>query len=363
VTVLVDGRWIFPASRGMGRFAHMMIEPLIKAKSLTVLSPNLGLHADGCSIISHPARPYPVWEQFVLRGKARETSPDFVFCPYNTAPLCWSESARLVIAVHDLIYLKSIQELPLSGSPYQSLGRFYRKFVVPRVIKNAFRIVTVSQTTKINLISELHISDSQIVVIPNALSTEWFAPSPVLSKRDSSIYLAVTGDAPHKNCSALIRAFAVASQRMSRAKLWIVGIPEVRHARWNDFAKRCGVSDGVEFFDQLTTPELIRLYDQAGSMIFPSLIEGFGIPLIEAMARNLPIAASARPFVSEVAGDAALLFDPNDVDAIVSAIIRIGEDGELRNRLVENAKCRAGLFSHGAVVPLVSRFWTDIGAL
>jgi len=362
--VLADGRWMFPATRGMGKFAHMMLAPLVNSGVLSVLAPSKSECQYGYNCVFSAIKPYPVWEQYVLRRVARKIKADYVLCPYNTAPVNWKESGTLIIAIHDLIYLHPVQNMSLSESMYQRLGRHYRQYVVPRVITPEVRVLTVSNTTKDQLVEEFGLTESQVYVIPNSLSEGWLISPPELQQRDPSIYLTVTGDAPHKNCTALIRAFAIASKILgSHAKLWIVGIPKKRQSSWKRLAQNCGALNEIVFFDTLSTRELMQLYDTAGSMLFPSLAEGFGIPLIEAMARALPIAASARKFATEIAGNAALFFDPEDIESMASSIIRVGDDQILRERLVLNSKQRVSRFTLGEVTQQISNFWNDIGVL
>jgi alpha-1,3-rhamnosyl/mannosyltransferase len=235
---------------------------------------------------------------------------------------------------------------------------------MPPVLSEAFRVVTVSQFTKDQIIRRFRLSEEQVDVIPNAVSNEWLTGAPSLADRNAAIYLAVTGDAPSKNLAALLKAFRIAEGELPpEACLWIVGVPKARQERWIKMAVALGIAAKVFFYSNLTDIELMDLYDRAGSLVFPSLMEGFGIPLIEAMSRQLRIAASNTTAIPEVVSDAAVLFDPLDARNIASAIVKVGRDSVLREQLARCSEIRAQSFSHEAIRPLIKKFWVELGAL
>ena len=360
--ILVDGRWMSAPLRGMGRFARQLIQPLLGTNQLLVLLPKGSVHNYASSAMYRRPVAFPLWEQLTLPSAAARAKADYILCPYNTGPFYRSKEQKVLLVVHDLIYLESYRRLALSRSLYQSLGRVYRRVVMPPVLREAFRIVTVSHFTKHQIIRRFRLSEEQISVIPNSLSNDLLMHPPSLLDRNAAIYLAVTGDAPSKNLAALLEAFRIAVDELPRGScLWVVGVPKERQRPWIERVAALGIATNVVFLGTLTDRELMGLYDRAGSLVFPSLMEGFGIPLIEAMARRLPIAASNATAIPEVVGDAAVLFDPQDAMSIAAAIVKVGNDRVLREQLARCSDVRVHTFSHEATGPLVKNFWAQLG--
>jgi glycosyltransferase involved in cell wall biosynthesis len=146
------------------------------------------------------------------------------------------------------------------------------------------------------------------------------------------LLLTVSAKRPHKNLMRLLGAVArLPAER--RPLLVLPGYSTPHEAELRSRASELGIDDGVRFLGWLSDTELEDLYGAADAFVFPSLLEGFGLPVLEAMARGVPVATSNRASLSEVAGDAALLFDPEDEASIATAIERILADRELAERL------------------------------
>src|SRR5262249_53492965 len=135
---------------------------------------------------------------------------------------------------------------------------------------------------------------------------------------------------PHKNLERLLRAYARAGLNQ---RLVLAGMFGSRADAIRSLARSLGLNGSVEFTGWIPREQLYRLYQKAPSFIYPSSFEGFGMPLLEAMAAGIPMACSAIPPLREIAGDAALFFDPADEDAISEALKRITNDQSLRRRL------------------------------
>jgi glycosyltransferase involved in cell wall biosynthesis len=125
----------------------------------------------------------------------------------------------------------------------------------------------------------------------------------------------------------------------------VPGYPTPHERELRALAAELGIADRVRLPGWLPPEDLEGLYAAASCVVFPSLYEGFGLPVLEAMARGVPVACSNRSSLPEVAGDAALLFDPEDVDAIRAAVERLLGDAELRARLSEAGRGRADGFT------------------
>jgi len=201
----VDARWMVGQYRGMGRYAHALLEPV--SSSVKALLPSTAMDSIYPNI-KQGSSFFPLWEQVTLPKLCSENSITDLLCPYNTAPLHLGKSTRLILVVHDLIYLESWRNLPPSVSAYQTLGRIYRRALVPRVIRNAHRLVTVSEFTKQQICHSFSIPDKYVTVIPNMLDDDWYAQAPLPVAEKHPYILAVSGEAPSKNLDRLIQSFS-----------------------------------------------------------------------------------------------------------------------------------------------------------
>jgi glycosyltransferase involved in cell wall biosynthesis len=190
-------------------------------------------------------------------------------------------------------------------------------------------VITVSETVKRSLIERYEIDPDRIRVVHHGVDHERFRPQ---GDARESFLLYPAHRWPNKNHARLLEAFAVVRRRRSDLRLVLTGR-----------GHRAGTAQaGVEFRGHVSADELLRLYQTAAALVFPSLYEGFGQPPLEAMACGCPVAAAATGAVPEVCGDAARLFDPWSVPSIVEAI----EDVlDRRDALAARGLERAALFS------------------
>jgi glycosyltransferase involved in cell wall biosynthesis len=158
---------------------------------------------------------------------------------------------------------------------------------------------------------------------------------------DAPVVLCVAQKRPYKNQEALIRSLP----ELDRAVLVLPGFATAYEQELRDLAGSLGVLDRVRFPTWVSEPDLEGLYGLATVFALPSLIEGFGLPVLEAMARDVPVACSNRPALPEIAGDAALLFDPDRQDEVTGALRRLIEDHRFAEGLVAKGRERAALFT------------------
>jgi glycosyltransferase involved in cell wall biosynthesis len=258
-----------------------------------------------------------VWYPFVL---GRERYADVLHCPTYRGPL---RSVRpLVVTVHDLAVLRHPRT-------FNRWTRTYSPRAVPRVLAAARRVIAVSDFTKRELIELLRVPADKIRVVPNAVDDEFAPEGPAA---EGEYVLAVGTLEPRKNLERLVEA-----ARRSDVELRIVGAQG-----WG------GVDvggNGVHWLGEVDDATLARLYRGARCVAYPSVYEGFGIPVLEAMYRGVPVAAANATSLPEVAGDAAELFDPLDESAIAAAIGRLLQDDERRAELVRRGSARAREFT------------------
>ncbi|XKE47230.1 glycosyltransferase family 4 protein [Halomonas organivorans] len=357
--IAVDAKWMSGSMRGMGRFAWQLIRPV--NDQVTALSP-AGLRVEGLKGVESGRSFFPLWEQLYLPRLVKQCKPHVLLCPYNTGPL-WRVKAPMLLVVHDLIFMRPLNELPASRSLYQTLGRYYRRIVVPKVVRQANHVITVSQYTKQELVEKMGVAESRITVIPNAIGDDWFREEPLpLEKREPYLFT-VAGESPSKNVPALIAAFGLARKKSlirPDITLIIAGIPSTRHDYFRRLCQSEGLGNRDVIFDgYISADELKSRYRLARGFIFASLFEGFGIPLLEALASGTPIACSNTTSIPEVVGEHARLFDPSDIRDIESSIVALCDDQETLEfrRRAQSGRERARGFSEDSVEKQIIRFW------
>jgi glycosyltransferase involved in cell wall biosynthesis len=281
-------------------------------------------------------------EQQHVPRLADRARADIVHSLASTAPP--RGRARRVTTIHDLNY----KLVPDTHFGMRGLGM---RALVPAAARRSHRIVVDAASTRDDLVTHLGTPLGKIDVVPLGVAIgAASAPGDAASLRaklglgDRAVALSVSAKRPHKNIARLLDALAeIAPER--RPVLVVPGYPTPYEAQLRDHAERRGVADDVVWPSWLSAAELEGLYALATLVVFPSLYEGFGLPVLEAMARGVPVATSGRSSLAEVAGDAALVFDPEDVGAIRAAIERLLADEGERERLRAEGLRRASGFT------------------
>jgi glycosyltransferase involved in cell wall biosynthesis len=281
-----------------------------------------------------------VAQQAMVAGAALRAGVDLLHSLGNFGPL--RGPRRRVVTMHDLIYLRH---------PDTTTSVFGRglQLLAPAVARSATRIVAVSQATADDLVELLGIDADKIDVVPSGAGVPAHgAPTPEPQLRaelglgERRLVLSVSARRPHKNLLRLIEAIALLPDDVA---LVLPGYPGPQDAELRGHAQRLGIAHRVHIAGWIDDAHLEGLYAASVCLAFPSLAEGFGLPVLEAMARGLPVTCSGVGALAEVAGDAALLFDPLSVEAIAGAVGHLLEDGALRSRLAARGREQAARFS------------------
>jgi glycosyltransferase involved in cell wall biosynthesis len=265
-------------------------------------------------------------EQQLLPGLARAAGVDVVHSLANTGPA--RGAFRRIVTIQDLIH----RFYPEAHFGLRSAGM---RLLVPLAAKRSSRVIVPSEATRDDVVRLLRVPASKIDVVPLAVEP----PPPAYGDADDDIrtryslgsrqlVVAASAKRPHKNLLRLLEALAlIPSER--RPALVLPGYPTPHEEELKQRAEEVGVSADVRFVGWIPGDELDALYRAAACFVFPSLYEGFGLPVLEAMARGVPVACSDRGAIAEVAGDAARAFDPESARAIATAIESIlGNPGE-----------------------------------
>ena len=311
--VAIDVSPLIQTRAGTARYLRALLRELERRGDVDVRRRAFG-RDDKVSTLARDA----LWYPFAL---GRERDADVLHCPTYRGPL--RSALPLVVTVHDLAVFRHPEA-------FNRWTRAYSPRVVPRVLAAASRVIAVSQFTRRELVDVLDVPEDKIRVVPNGVDDEFTAEGPVA---EGQYVLAVGTLEPRKNLPRLVEA-----ARRSDVELRVVG------ARGWGGVEVGG--NGVRWLGEVNDEELARLYRGALCVAYPSRYEGFGIPVLEAMACGAPVVTARGTAMEEVADGAAVLVDPDDPADIAAGIERASAE---RDSLVARGLARARAFRWDAI--------------
>jgi glycosyltransferase involved in cell wall biosynthesis len=275
-----------------------------------------------------------LWEQTGLPLRAAGLRLDVMLNPGFTAPLLCP--CPQVTVFHDLQHKRHPEYFRWFDLPF---WRFFLYWSA-RVSR---LLLAISQATAADLRKYYALPEAKIRVTPLAADAAFFAVAE--RRRPERFLLAVSTQHPHKNLDGLLRAFAMFRQNHPDFRLVVCGMPGFYSGPLQELRESLNLRDAVEFPGWIPREKLHDLYARAWAFVYPSLFEGFGLPVVEGLAAGVPSACSAIEPLAGMAAGAALLFDPHDPAAMAGALERITGDAELRQRLSAAGRQRAAQFS------------------
>ena len=351
--IAIDGSAIPKQMAGAGVYTFQLVRALaqIATEHEFVVFARDGLFDDLQSKLEivptrgkHPALRL-AWEQAALPLLLRRHQIDLLHSPHHHAPVVVGPGIQRVVTFNDVTFL-------LLPERYPRIRRSYMAAVTRAAARVVDAVITPSEAVANDVVNELGLRPNLVTTIPDAAGPQYApsADSDVARVRSdyhlAGLYiLSVGSQEPGKNRTRLIQAFQRIQKRQAGLKLVVVGQPAWNYEGDAQLVRELGLQQHVRFLGYVPDADLPALYTGAMFSVFPSLYEGFGLPVLESMASGTPVLTSNVGATAEVAGDAAVLVDPYDVDAIAAAIARLVDEEELRKRLRTLGLERASQFS------------------
>lgn len=282
-----------------------------------------------------PAR--VLWEQTMLPLRARGLRLDVLFNPGFTSPFV--SPCPKVTVFHDLQHKRHPEYFRWFDLPFWQFFLYWSA-------KHSHRIIAVSEATRADLEKFYKLSGSAVRVVPHGVEEAFFEVGRQREDHQLRQYvLCVSTLHPHKNLDRLVRAFRRVHQVRPEFRLVIAGMHGFQTNAIEQTIIDCGMGAHVHITGWIPREELLDLYHRAYAFVYPSTFEGFGMPVLEALASAIPSAVSNIEPIRSIAGSAALQFDPFSEEAVAGALLRIIRDEELRAKLVATGPERASNFS------------------
>lgn len=357
--IAIEVQRIFrPRKHGMDVVAHELLKRLPYGEDSFDYHVMVKPDADAC-LASVPQRiihtirraPYFIWEQYFLPKACKQYHADILHCTANTAPL--ASKVPLILTLHDVIFLEKSTR-STNNNWYQRLGNIYRGLIVSKIAKKALKIITVSEFQRDAIAEKLKISKDKIKVIYNGADERFFVQQSneainttlqQLNLKQGYIFFMANTD-PRKNTIGVLQAYALLLQHNSNApRLLMKGINREQLDILLTKINKPELAKYIDTIGYVNCADLPAIYQGASMLWFPSFSEGFGLPIIEAMASGTPVITSSISCMPEIAGDAALYIDPKNPSSLAFASQILLGDKMMAQKLSASGKERAALFN------------------
>ncbi len=354
--IAFDARYLNGPSSGIGTYCLNLLRELLRLDPelrLLLVTREAGLkrrfESDRCDELVFRAHPRSFSTLYRLPRRLRNHSFDLFHGPFNILPS--GLDCPSVVTIHDIMQLQNPANIATSTLVQQTAGLFWRTRI-RHAAEHASHVVAVSETTRDAVLEYFpRLSADRVTVTANGVDPYFFEePTEAESAQaramvgDTPFVLCVGNESPHKNHHRAVEAFMCAFAGQSH-RFVLVRRSVRRDGRMQALLRRPEVAAQCLVLEHVDLAVLRALYRSARIFFFPSWIEGFGIPILEAMASGTPVVTGDRSAPAEVAGDAAAKASPFDVGQLADALRRVDTDEALRGELIERGRARASEFT------------------
>jgi len=354
----IDARMYGQVSGGIGRYTAELIRELEEIdhenKYIIFVSKEADKYYDSKKAnfrkVIAPFHWYGKAEQIKYPALINKFKLDLMHFPHFNVPYFYR--GKYVVTIHDLILLKYPSTRATTLGPLKFKMKYiFFKVNTAHALRNAEKIIAVSENTKKDIVENFSVESNKIVVTYEAatkMQVNGQAVDDNLLENKYNInkpFLLYVGNAyPHKNLEGLILAFNEVKKERD-LQLVLAGRKNYFYERLEKETREKGLDENIIFFGLATEAQLDLLYRKAGLYVFPSFYEGFGLPPLEAMQYGLAVVSSNKSCMPEILGDAALYFDPSNIDEMVKTINKAMTGKKTREELVQKGFERVGQFS------------------
>lgn len=294
---------------------------------------------------------YHVWEQYILPREVRKHKIDVLHCTSNTAPI-WVK-VPLILTLHDIIYLENFRFVSYQSTWYQLIGNFYRRWVVPSILKKSKRIITVSNSEKEIILHRYPQLKDKLEVVYNAMSDSFlslkqenFAAIKEQYDLPDSYIFTLGNTNPKKNFPNVLKAYILYHKAVENPlPLVLADEPPGDLFKLLSVSIPPEVNADIHFIGYVKNSHMPLLYANSQMFVYASLRESFGIPILEGMAAGTPVITSKESSMPEVAGDAACFVDADNYESIAIGIEKLSSDATYAQELIQKGKERVKHFS------------------
>lgn len=367
--VLIDAHVYDPRGRGMAHFAEEFVHGLAEARSperLTVLTRFPGqLNTSGkVECVRIPNVPAPLWEQVLLPFYVRRFRPNILHALANTLPVYRSPGVARVVTLHDVMFMHPDPEISAGETLVQRVGQHYRTWVCRWTIPGCQRVFTVSRYSATQIETQFPSQRGRVEVLRQGPSLQPPAGAP--PPQGPPYVLLPSGNHPRKNARRAIEAFL--RFRRTTGSPWQLRISGVGPRQLDLAPFREGrpvgeVEEGVQLLGYVPEADLPGLFHSAELVFFPSLHEGLGLPVLDAIALGRPVLTSNVSSLPEVAGEAGLYVDPWSVEDMAAALGRLYQEPGLRSALAARTAGQASKFSWAGVTAQTLGVYRELAAV
>jgi glycosyltransferase involved in cell wall biosynthesis len=367
----IDARFFGPVGKGLGRYVERLVENIEKIDQkneyiIFLRKENWDYYTPKVSNFKKVLADYHWYslkEQFVMPWRIWREKLDLVHFPHFNIPIFCP--VKFVTTIHDLILLQfPTPRATTLGPLLYKIKYFAYRLVIGLGLRRAKKIITVSECTKKELVNFFKINPGKIDVTYEACDGVEYGQLKMPEKKNLAKfgiikpYLLYVGNAyPHKNLEGLLK---VVKKLDLDCQLVLVGKEDYFYKRMKKEIWGTQISKNIVFTDFVSEAILADLYRNARLYVFPSFIEGFGLPGLEAMSYGLPVVASSSSCLPEIYGDAAIYFNPRDERDMAEKIKQVFFDENLRKRLVANGFQQIKKYSWSNLAAQTLKIYEDV---